>query len=350
MSITEAIVTELEFVRIEAGVYEVKTEIGTFAITRTGSRTWSVDTETMTEVVTTDTLLAGKRVVAAQVAEYRDIKACLGEQPAAEATPARTPMVHTFDGTTGAAFRRTQTDDAIEDGDVLYVPSEGVVGIMVDAWPVAVTEATGAFGALANGRTWTDFRNGEYVESHRVAQDVISGVQLDAPTEEPATEVSGLGGGWPYKVKRGPVVHTFDWDTGIAYDMTQCQEDEHGDTKHRDGDVLYVPSEGVVGIMVKAWPTAVTDAHGAFHKLAEPHAWTEYEGGIYAESYRMALDTIAQMQRDQAAAAEQAAPSLFPEITPPAKPAIADTGRGELTLFGLVLGEGTPETGFALLV
>jgi hypothetical protein len=61
-------------------------------------------------------------------------------------------------------------------------------------------------------------------------------------------------------------VHQFD-STGEAYDASQCRDDIH------DGDVLFVPSEGVAGFLFKAWPVAVTEAHGAFHTLAPCTAW-----------------------------------------------------------------------------
>jgi len=52
--------------------------------------------------------------------------------------------VHTFEGT-GTAYDASQCWDTIEPGDVLWVPSEGVAGILVGAWPVAVTRECGAF-------------------------------------------------------------------------------------------------------------------------------------------------------------------------------------------------------------
>lgn len=68
------------------------------------------------------------------------------------------------------------------------------------------------------------------------------------------------------KAERKPVkpiaVHSFDgMGSGTAYDMTQC------DDAIRFGDVLIVPREGIVGIMVAAWPLAVTQAHGSFHVI-----------------------------------------------------------------------------------
>jgi hypothetical protein len=57
------------------------------------------------------------------------------------------PAVHTFDST-GEAYDTTQTDDSINDGDVLLIPSEDVAGFLFKAWPVAITPEHGAFHAL----------------------------------------------------------------------------------------------------------------------------------------------------------------------------------------------------------
>ena len=74
----------------------------------------------------------------------------------AEATQPRTAgqktasaQVHTF-SSTGEAYNRSQTDDSIRDGDILYIPDEGVVGFLMAAWPVAVTANTGELHALTN--------------------------------------------------------------------------------------------------------------------------------------------------------------------------------------------------------
>lgn len=45
------------------------------------------------------------------------------------------PKVHVLDE---EAYAETQTNDKIKDGDVLVVPSVGVIGVLVSAWPVAV--------------------------------------------------------------------------------------------------------------------------------------------------------------------------------------------------------------------
>jgi len=46
-------------------------------------------------------------------------------------------QVHRF-CSSGEAYDATQTDDAINDGDVLVVPNEQLAGILIEAWPVAV--------------------------------------------------------------------------------------------------------------------------------------------------------------------------------------------------------------------
>lgn len=55
----------------------------------------------------------------------------------------------------------------------------------------------------------------------------------------------------------------------------------------RDGDILIVPSEGVIGFAYSAWPTAVvypTDEPGAFHTMADTF---ESNNPQYAESIRI---------------------------------------------------------------
>jgi hypothetical protein len=64
-----------------------------------------------------------------------------------------------------------------------------------------------------------------------------------------------------------PQVHVFD-DSGDAYDASQC------DDKIKDGDVLVVPSERVVGVLIEAWPVAVSTEHGEFHEATEALDWS----------------------------------------------------------------------------
>jgi hypothetical protein len=61
--------------------------------------------------------------------------------------------------------------------------------------------------------------------------------------------------------KIDPKVWFFACDSGRAYDITQTNEDI------KDGDALVVLNEGIVGIMYKAWPTALTNEKGQFHQL-----------------------------------------------------------------------------------
>lgn len=46
-----------------------------------------------------------------------------------------------------------------------------------------------------------------------------------------------------------------------AYNCSQCYEEI------KNGDVLWIPEEKVVGILVEAWPVAVSEAKGAFHEI-----------------------------------------------------------------------------------
>lgn len=60
-----------------------------------------------------------------------------------------------------------------------------------------------------------------------------------------------------------PVIHEFS-DSGEAYDYSQCSDDIEM------GDVLVVRDEGVVGFLLSAWPVAVTQNHGKFHRFTDP--------------------------------------------------------------------------------
>lgn len=71
-----------------------------------------------------------------------------------------TPTVHTFtDLTSGEVYDQAQVDRSIGNGDVLVVPREGVVGILVDAWPVAITSSAGAFHTLEPHADWSTIRS-----------------------------------------------------------------------------------------------------------------------------------------------------------------------------------------------
>lgn len=51
--------------------------------------------------------------------------------------------VHTFEDS-AQAYDRTQTDGSIKSGDMLIVESEGIVGFLHQAWPIAVSESHGS--------------------------------------------------------------------------------------------------------------------------------------------------------------------------------------------------------------
>jgi hypothetical protein len=55
-----------------------------------------------------------------------------------------------------------------------------------------------------------------------------------------------------------PKVHIFE-STGEAYDNSQWRNDI------KDGDLLIVPLEGVVGFLHDAWPVSLTNEAGEFH-------------------------------------------------------------------------------------
>jgi len=59
---------------------------------------------------------------------------------------------------------------------------------------------------------------------------------------------------------QGVRVHVFP-DTVMCYNDTQVREDI------KDGDVLVVPSDEIVGILVEAWPTAITAHYGELHRF-----------------------------------------------------------------------------------
>lgn len=72
--------------------------------------------------------------------EQRLAPKSVGEETTVDGHP-----VHTF-SSTGQAYNDTQTNENIKTGDILHIPSEGVVG-MADTWPVAVTKNSGQLHA-----------------------------------------------------------------------------------------------------------------------------------------------------------------------------------------------------------
>jgi hypothetical protein len=84
----------------------------------------------------------------------------------------------------------------------------------------------------------------------------------------------------------GPFVHRF-YSTSEAYDATQCRD------HIKDGDVLVIEREQVVGFLRSAWPGAVTAAHGELHTFtADPRA---IDDGKYAASVDLAEQIARQL-------------------------------------------------------
>src|SRR5687767_6226993 len=82
-------------------------------------------------------------------------------------------MVHTFNST-GEAYNASQVRDDIKDGDILSVPTEGVVGFLLAAWPVAIVtdlRGPGEFHQIVSGPMADDHRN-EYRQSIKRCIDV----------------------------------------------------------------------------------------------------------------------------------------------------------------------------------
>ena len=89
-------------------------------------------------------------------------------------------------------------------------------------------------------------------------------------------------------------IHYFG-STGEAYDASQCADNIH------DGDLLVVPAERVIGVLIEAWPTAVTDESGHFHRLGETMTWEELDGGKYlaAAQHAVAINVTGKAWKDQ---------------------------------------------------
>jgi hypothetical protein len=60
--------------------------------------------------------------------------------------------VHEYDSTDGA-YTACQCDEALEDGDILHIPNEKVVGL-VSTWPMAITKEHGDLHVSKPGKLW----------------------------------------------------------------------------------------------------------------------------------------------------------------------------------------------------
>jgi hypothetical protein len=72
------------------------------------------------------------------------------------------------------AYAETQTNDAIQDGDILVVREAGVVGVMVQAWPVMVTGDSGetGFHEVDVGHAVETLDDGRYAEAAAQAREL----------------------------------------------------------------------------------------------------------------------------------------------------------------------------------
>lgn len=85
--------------------------------------------------------------------------------------------VHDFAGRTSVvAYDRTQTDDAIKDGDVLDLGC-GNVAVLVKAWPTVVVGEIEGFHRLKAGVTFETLDDGKYAISAAKAREVSSKVR-----------------------------------------------------------------------------------------------------------------------------------------------------------------------------
>jgi len=99
--------------------------------------------------------------------------------------------IYHFD-TSEDAYASAQTDEAINDGDVLIIESEKVVGLVGD-FPIAVTEWTGQLHDLAAGDTFESL--GFSDKSIDLARDAANtlGFPLAVIDAEPTVELVSVG-------------------------------------------------------------------------------------------------------------------------------------------------------------
>lgn len=80
-------------------------------------------------------------------------------------------------GSTGEAYDASQCRDEIKDGDLLVVLNEGVIGFLVQAWPVSITKGVGHFHTFS----YVDNSEEHYQESIERALNLIKfyGLEVD---------------------------------------------------------------------------------------------------------------------------------------------------------------------------
>ncbi|MFE0189307.1 hypothetical protein [Streptomyces sp. NPDC058989] len=149
---------------------------------------------------------------------------------------------------------------------------------------------------------------------------------ITAAPAQPAEGVEDVEQGGTEHAEQAPVAHRFGW-TSAAYNATQCRGDI------RDGDVLVIEREQVVGFLRSAWPGAITAAHGELHTFTtDPR---KIDGGRYAAS----VDLAEQIARDLGAPLAIEQQSVEAELVEPAETTwreawLADEDGQQLTLGG----------------
>lgn len=138
---------------------------------------------------------------------------------------------------------------------------------------------------------------------------------------------------WLKRAGHAPQIITTRYaSTEEAYDASQCSEDM------RAGDVLVVEAEQAVAFLWKAWPCAVTTAHGEFHRAEGDPREVEANTG---PSVRAAMDAAhaigaplarVEDQLEAEQAVEQAAADDAPEAHPTVEAALAALARVEHAL------------------
>ncbi|WP_372672631.1 hypothetical protein [Amycolatopsis kentuckyensis] len=216
--------------------------------------------------------------------------------------------------------------------------------------------AIGEFYLFRSGRMWDVELNGEawdLFESRVHAQEaIVEEVEQAAANAAERADVEPVADVAP---QLAPMVWEF-YDTGAAYNASQSND------SIEDGAVLVAESDKVVGILIQAWPTAITTAYGAFHGYLTAAEFAgldeERTEPIYAAAYAVALAEAEKRGWTVATDAftVDAEPAAEELPAPAAAPDVAELGTApELLpahdggLFGLALTEGTPETGFGFV-
>lgn len=96
------------------------------------------------------------------------------------------PM-HEFD-TTELAYKASQTNSAIKNGDLLIIASEKVVGV-ADTWPFAVTMAHGSLHSIGRLAKPTSF---SVIEQDAIIGAITYASKMRWPLDPPAVRLASM--------------------------------------------------------------------------------------------------------------------------------------------------------------